>query len=80
MIRNIYEVARISPKQVGNPTSTTSHLKRHETKDAQGSAHFYLFCFVVLLQCVPQGHDVFANLLAQFLQVTIIIRSHDPRS
>jgi hypothetical protein len=25
-------------KQVGNPTSTTSHLKRRETKDTQGSA------------------------------------------
>jgi hypothetical protein len=30
-------------EQVGNPTSTTSHLKRRETKDAHGSAHFYLF-------------------------------------
>jgi hypothetical protein len=28
-------------EQVGNPTSTTSHLKRRETKDAQGSAHFF---------------------------------------
>jgi hypothetical protein len=26
-------------KQVGNPTSTTSHLKRRETKDAQGYDH-----------------------------------------
>jgi hypothetical protein len=30
-------------KQVGNPTSTTSHLKRRESKDAQGSAHFFKF-------------------------------------
>jgi hypothetical protein len=30
-------------QQVGNPTSTTSHLKRRETKDAQGSAHLFLF-------------------------------------
>jgi hypothetical protein len=29
-------------KQVGNPTSTTSHLKRRETKDAQVSAHFFM--------------------------------------
>jgi hypothetical protein len=27
-------------EQVGNPTSTTSNLKRRETKDAQGSVHF----------------------------------------
>jgi hypothetical protein len=34
--------SRFEVKQVGNPTSTTSHLKRRETKDAQGSANFKL--------------------------------------
>jgi hypothetical protein len=33
--------SRFEAKQVGNPTSTTSHQKRRETKDAQGSAHFF---------------------------------------
>jgi hypothetical protein len=32
---------RLHGQQVGNPSSTTSHLKRRETKDAQGSAHFF---------------------------------------
>jgi hypothetical protein len=36
-------------KQVGNPTSTTSHLKRRETKDAQGSAHFFIYKWVLKL-------------------------------
>jgi hypothetical protein len=36
--------------------------------------------FVCLLQCVPQGRDVFANYTGTILQVTIIIPSHDPRS
>jgi hypothetical protein len=40
---SILDGVKIVPKQVGNPTSTTSHLKRRETKDAQGSAHFFLF-------------------------------------
>jgi hypothetical protein len=34
------QIARAA-EQVGNPTSTTSHLKRRETKDVQGSAHFF---------------------------------------
>jgi hypothetical protein len=39
-----------------------------------------LVLFVCLLQCVPQGRDVFANYTGTILQVTIIIPSHDPRS
>jgi hypothetical protein len=41
------------PKQVGNPTSTTSHLKRRETKDAQGSAHvFYEWVFKLTFKLI----------------------------
>jgi hypothetical protein len=36
-------------EQVGNPTSTTSFLKRRKTKDAQGSAHFLNFKWVFKL-------------------------------
>jgi hypothetical protein len=40
---NKYDTKLLKYKQVGNPTSTTSHLKRCETKDAQGSAHFFIY-------------------------------------
>jgi hypothetical protein len=44
------------------------------------SAGQFICLFVCLLQCVPQGRDVFANYTGTILQVTIIIPSHDPRS
>jgi hypothetical protein len=44
--RKLFELFELFDKQVGNPTSTTSHLKRRETKDAQGSAHFFMNGFL----------------------------------
>jgi hypothetical protein len=65
-------------KQVGNPTLTTSHLKRRETKDAHGSAHFIIFKWVFTRfgTYVQRGSKFcFVVVLLLLLGVTVIAQN-----